>query len=57
MKKKLLLFLLLILIVILLFIDLHTCSCGKKDKESYCVNISGGFAPPCGCQGDCVMKS
>jgi hypothetical protein len=26
-----------------------------KSKEGYCTDISGGFQPPCGCQGDCAV--
>lgn len=41
-----------LIVIILLILVLIKVS---RKKENYCVDISGGFEPPCGCQGDCVI--
>ncbi len=37
----------------LILVRIQKCKC----EEKYHVDISGGFVPPCGCQGDCVIGS
>lgn len=58
MKKKVVVITVLITTVVLLSIILtqmnKNCSC--QSTENYKVDISGGFKPPCGCQGDCVLN-
>ena len=42
-----------IILLILVFLRLKKCS---STSENYCVDISGGFAPPCDSIGRCVVN-
>lgn len=43
-----------LLVAILVILGIVMAKLNKK--EGYCVDISGGFKPPCDCGGNCVMK-